>query len=218
MLAAGASRRLGRAKQLVAIGGVPLVRRQCLCALRADVGPVVVILGSGIERDRAAVADLRIDVRFNAEWAEGVAATLRCAVRAAQERQAALLILPCDQYRIITGDLLELADRWRLAPSTAHVSRWCAYTGPPAILPVEYHPQVLELHGDTGARRLLYGDRHCYPVEIDNPRAVFDVDTPADVTAAEAWMAAGGCTQVEGERCANTMGIGVRLGNGLRMA
>jgi CTP:molybdopterin cytidylyltransferase MocA len=191
ILAAGASRRLGRAKQMVTIGGVPLLRRQCLCAFGADVGPVVVILGSGIDRHRAAIADLPVDVRINDEWTEGLASSLRCAARVGQERHAALLILPCDQYRIVPGDLRALADGWRLAPLTPHASRWDDYAGPPAILPVEYHQQLLELRGDVGARVLLRNP-HRYPVEVVNPRAAFDLDTPADVTAAEAWMTASG--------------------------
>src|SRR5258708_35726162 len=52
ILAAGASRRLGRAKQLVSIGGEPLLRRQGRCALRARGGRVVVILGCDAGRHR----------------------------------------------------------------------------------------------------------------------------------------------------------------------
>jgi CTP:molybdopterin cytidylyltransferase MocA len=99
VVAAGASRRLGRAKQLVPVGGEPLLRRQCRCALSARVGEVVAILGCDEAQHRKVIVDLPVDVRVNDKWAEGLAATLRSAVRAAKERQAALLVLPCDQYR-----------------------------------------------------------------------------------------------------------------------
>src|SRR4051812_11213709 len=88
VLAAGASRRLGMPKQLVLIDGMPLVRRQCLVALAAGVGPVAVIVGSHGYEVAAAVADLPIDVCWNHEWREGMAASLRRAVNAARVSRA----------------------------------------------------------------------------------------------------------------------------------
>jgi CTP:molybdopterin cytidylyltransferase MocA len=187
VLAAGASRRLGRAKQLVPIAGEPLLRRQCACALTAQVGPVMVILGCNADQHKAVIADLPVEVHLNDEWAEGMAATLRCAIRAATARGAALFVLPCDQYRILPSDLRMLYDRWCLAPSTACLSRWHDYAGPPAILPIDYHGHVLELRGDVGARSILYDARHPPPYEMVNPRARFDLDSPEDVTIADAW-------------------------------
>jgi CTP:molybdopterin cytidylyltransferase MocA len=189
VLAAGASRRLGRAKQLVPIRGEPLLRRQCQCALTARVGEVVAILGCDEAQHREVIVDLPIDVRVNDEWKEGMAATLRSAVRAAKERQAALLVLPCDQYRIIPDDLCTLYNHWRWAPSIACVSRWGHYAGPPAILPIHYYDHVLRLRGDIGARSLLYDlDRPC-PDEIPNPRAAFDLDSPEEMRIAKEWTA-----------------------------
>jgi len=187
VLAAGASRRLGCAKQLVPIGGEPLLRRQCRCALAARIGEVVAILGCDDAQHRDVIVDLPVEVRVNNEWREGLAATLRCAVRAAKERRAALLVLPCDQYRIIPDDLRTLYEHWRWAPSMACVSRWGRYAGPPAILPFDYYDDVLRLRGDVGARSLLHDIRRPRPEEIPNPRATFDLDVPEEMTIAEAW-------------------------------
>src|SRR6266404_2720634 len=189
VLAAGASRRLGRAKQLVAIGGEPFLRRQWQCALCARVGGVVAILGCDEAQHRAVITDLPVDVRVNDEWEEGLAATLRSAVRAAKERQAALLVLPCDQYRIIPDDLRTLYKHWRWTPNIACVSRWGRYAGPPAILPIHYYDQVLGLRGDIGARSLLYDRHRPRPDEIPNPRAAFDLDSPEEMRIANEWTA-----------------------------
>jgi molybdenum cofactor cytidylyltransferase len=114
ILAAGASRRLGSAKQLVSIGGETLLRRQCRCALEAGVGPVLLVLGRDSDQHKRVVADLPIDVRVNDAWQEGIAATLRLAASVAIIRRVALLVLPCDQYRITPSDLRTLRDTWRL--------------------------------------------------------------------------------------------------------
>jgi CTP:molybdopterin cytidylyltransferase MocA len=189
VLAAGASRRLGRAKQLVPIGGEPLLRRQCRCALSARVGMVMAILGCDEARHREVIADLPVAVRVNHEWEEGLAATLRSAVRAAKQRQSALLVLPCDQYRIVPVDLRTLYEHWRWAPSIACVSRWGDYAGPPAILPIHYYDDVLRLRDDIGARSLLYDHHRPCPDEIPNPRVVFDLDSPEEIRIANEWTA-----------------------------
>jgi CTP:molybdopterin cytidylyltransferase MocA len=189
VLAAGASRRLGRAKQLVPIGGEPLLRRQCRCALSARVGQVVAILGCDEAQHREVIVDLPVDVRVNDEWEEGLAATLRSAVRAAMKRQSALLVLPCDQYRIIPADLRTLYEHWRWAPCIACVSRWGRYAGPPAILPIHCYDHVLRLRGDVGARSLLYDLHRPCPDEIPNPRAAFDLDSPEEMRIAKEWTA-----------------------------
>ena len=189
ILAAGASRRLGSAKQLVSIGGETLLRRQCRCALDADVGPVLVVLGHDADRHKRLVADLPLDVRVNDEWQEGIAATLRLAVGVAIIRRAALLVLPCDQYRIAPNDLRTLRDTWRLTPTVACVSRWGDCAGSPAILPIAYHEEALSLRGDTGARALLYAQGRSRPAEVVNPRAPYDLDSPRDLTIAQAHSA-----------------------------
>jgi CTP:molybdopterin cytidylyltransferase MocA len=189
VLAAGASRRLGRAKQLVPIGGEPLLRRQCRCALSARVGDVVAILGCDEAQHREVIGDLPVDVRVNDEWEEGLAATLRSAVRAAKERQSALLVVLCDQYRITPDDLRTLYDHWRWTPSIACVSRWGRYAGPPAIVPIHYYDHVLRLRGDVGARSLLYDLHRPHPDEIPNPRATFDLDSPEEMRIANEWTA-----------------------------
>jgi len=186
VLAAGASRRLGRPKQLLRVAGEPQLRRQCRCALDAAVGDVVVILGSNADQHRRVISDLPVDVCVNEEWTEGLAATLRRAIGAAQQRRAALLVLPCDQYRIVPEDLRALSERWRLVPAKACVSRAGCYAGPPAILPIEYHHDVLRLRGDVGARSILFASERP-PAELVNPRAAFDLDSPEDATIAESW-------------------------------
>jgi CTP:molybdopterin cytidylyltransferase MocA len=131
------------------------------------------------------IADLPVEVRMNDEWQEGIAATLRHAVGVAMVERAATLVLPCDQYRITPDDLRTLHDTWRLTPSAACVSRWHDYAGPPAILPIECYAEVLGLRGDMGARALLYNPQRPRPLEVPNPRATYDLDSPQDMTIAQ---------------------------------
>src|SRR5690349_12404524 len=110
ILAAGASRRLGRAKQLVHLEGEPLIHRQCRIAVESKCGEVVVILGASADECAHAVADLPVTTRFNREWEEGMAASIREATRAAIEASAdGLMIVQVDQYAVTPADLAQLA-------------------------------------------------------------------------------------------------------------
>src|SRR3954463_11023566 len=98
ILAAGASRRLGRPKQLVEFNGEALVRRQCRIAIEAAIGPVVVVLGCHHDQVAAVVSDLRLQLVINDEWEEGLAASVRAATRAGiAASAAAVLLYHCDQ-------------------------------------------------------------------------------------------------------------------------
>jgi molybdenum cofactor cytidylyltransferase len=184
VLAAGASRRLGTAKQLVAVDGIPLVRRQCLVALAARLGQVAIVVGSRAPEVTAVVADLPVDICMNPDWQEGMAASLRCAVLAAEQHEAdALLVLPCDQYRITSDDISRLRDAWRQAGGAPCLSRAGAHLGPPAMIPADCYAGVLGLRGDVGARAVLCDRRRQTLLEVENPHAIFDLDHPYDLNA-----------------------------------
>jgi CTP:molybdopterin cytidylyltransferase MocA len=180
ILAAGASRRLGRAKQLVEVEGEPLVRRQCKTAIAADIGPVALILGCHHGRIAPLVSDLAVEIFVNEEWEEGMAASVRAATRAAMAAGAAgLLLYHCDHYAVTAEDLIRLHQAWTSAASTAHLSRDGRHLGPPAILPSRLFPAMLKLAGDMGPRALLAGDGDVR--EVISPSASLDLDRPDDL-------------------------------------
>src|SRR5687768_13394290 len=159
VLAAGASRRLGRPKQLVELGSVPLVRRVCRTAVAAAIGPVAVVLGCRREQIAAVVCDLPLKVLVNDAWEEGMASSVRTATLAALDlKVAALLLLHADQYAVTSDDLVHLRSAWRASPGSACLSRDGEHLGPPAILPTTLFERMLTLAGDLGPRAILRGD------------------------------------------------------------
>jgi molybdenum cofactor cytidylyltransferase len=181
VLVAGASRRLGTSKQLLRIDGEPVLRRQCRVALAADVGAVVAVVGCQAVQCAEVIADLRVGVCVNTEWSEGMASSLRVAATAALERDTdGLLLLPCDQYRMTPLDPRALHAVWQQAGG-ACVSRYLDQTRPPAIIPADCYGRVRVLRGDTGARPILFDPQRARPLEVDSPRAAFDLDRPSDL-------------------------------------
>jgi molybdenum cofactor cytidylyltransferase len=180
ILAAGASHRLGQPKQLVRIGDEPLLRRQCRIAIEAHVGPVTTILGCQADACLAALNDLSVSVRTNEQWAEGLASSIREAVRAAVEINAAgVLILHCDHYRVSAGDLQSIHAAWtKSGASTVCRARHEDYAGPPVIFPASCFSKLLVLQGDEGARRVISAFDANLVIDVAMRNAVYDLDLP----------------------------------------
>jgi molybdenum cofactor cytidylyltransferase len=183
ILAAGASRRLGRPKQLVMVSGETLLGRTVRLAREAGADPVIVVLGAHVA-EIAASADLgRASVIVNAQWEQGIASTIHVGIEMAWEmRSQAAMLLVCDQPRLTAAHLRELTQAYAEAGvGTIVASRYAGTTGIPAIFPAEYFERLLALAGDEGARRILREDEaredESRVIAIDFEGGEVDVDS-----------------------------------------
>jgi molybdenum cofactor cytidylyltransferase len=184
LLAAGGSRRLGHAKQLVRYRTRPLLAHACAAARGAlPASPLIVVLGAEALRLRLLLRRAHCGARVvvNSRWREGMATSLRAGLVAVPSTAKAALILLVDQPRVGTAALGRLVSAWRLRPGSAAAARYGGRVGVPAVLPRKDWRALKELRGDQGARALLRGARRLTLVDI--PEAAFDVDTPADALA-----------------------------------
>jgi CTP:molybdopterin cytidylyltransferase MocA len=182
LLAAGASRRLGRPKQLVRHRGRPLLMLAAKAARRTlPRSPLVVVLGAEPARLRLVLARARWRARavVNARWREGMATSLRAGLAALGRRVQAALVLTVDQPAVDAAALARLVRAWRRKPGIPAAARYEGRPGVPAVLPRRYWRAVKSLRGDEGARALLRGNAAI--TLVDMPEAALDVDTPADL-------------------------------------
>jgi len=82
ILAAGASVRMGSPKQLLPVGGRPLVVRAAEAALASEAWPVIVVLGANEEQISPALARLPVLTIENSAWSEGMASSIRAGITA----------------------------------------------------------------------------------------------------------------------------------------
>lgn len=178
VLAAGASRRLGRPKALLVHEGESLLRRVARLATGTQALDVVVVVGAEASLARE-IEGLPARIVACAGWDEGMAASLRAGVAALDRRCAGALVLLCDQPALDAAHLDRLLAAWRAQPLHAVASSYAGIHGVPAILPRAWFAELAALRGDAGARELLRA--RAGVSAIANPALARDLDTPADL-------------------------------------
>jgi molybdenum cofactor cytidylyltransferase len=177
VLAAGASVRLGEPKQLVRLASETLLQRAIRTAHAARCSPVVVVLGADAKQIQT-LTDLSGEVvAINDSWSEGMASSIRVGIQTLESvanQAGGVVLMTCDQPSVTAEHLLAL-----MATGETTASHYAGRNGVPAYLPSTAFAQLLELHGDAGARDLL---REAAAVEL--PGGELDVDTAEDLNQA----------------------------------
>lgn len=188
ILAAGASRRLGRPKQLVLSRGETLLEHTVKAAIEAGFGPVRVVLGAAWEESKKAIQDLPVEIRLNGGWKEGMASSIRLGLDALPPDAEAVLLLACDQPALDAKLLRSLLDAHRRDAEAVVACTYGDTRGIPALFPRRCLPDLLALRGDRGAKALLQGpDVRLEPF----PGGELDIDTPEDLARIDGRPGAG---------------------------
>lgn len=184
VLAAGGSRRLGRAKQLLTREGETLVHRAVRLASATQPIRLLLVTGAYAGQVCDAVAGLRVETLFNAGWQEGLAASLRVAAAALDPSEAPCLILACDQPAMDQVHLQRLLEGAASASSRCSATSHDGVPGIPAVVTASLLQEARSVEGDRGLRAAL----RRLPAEsihlLQAPELRFDLDTPADVEKA----------------------------------
>jgi molybdenum cofactor cytidylyltransferase len=179
VLAAGTASRFGATKQLVEVGGKPLVRHPIDALRAAGVGEVIVIVGHDEEAVRRAIPE-DVTVVSNRSFREGQASSLAAALHQVADASEAAVVLLADQPGVSADDVRTLIEGFRDTRARIVRLRYRAAPGP-ALLSREVYGQAGHLHGDAGARVLMASHPEwVHEVTIDRD-APPDIDVPSDL-------------------------------------
>ena len=186
VLAAGRSTRMGATNKLVAdVNGTPMVRRVVEAALASRAAPVLVVTGHMAAGVSSALAGLDVTLVANPDYATGLASSLKAGIGA--------LPPSCDGALIMLGDMPLIAPEHldsliaAFIPDAIVVPMHEGGQGNPVLWPSKFFPELLQLDGDAGAKRLIAA--HAEGVrEVDlGTDAIFaDIDTPGALAALRA--------------------------------
>ena len=180
LLAAGMSTRMGANKLLLEIDGEAVVRRAAERALAAGLAPLLVVVGHEAERVRAALAGLPCRFSLNADYASGIASSVRAGVGALPGEVAAAAIVLADMPFVTTAMLAALIERYRATAAPLVVSAYEGVNAPPMLYDRSLFGELATIPAGTPARQVVR--RHLESAEILAwpAAALADLDVPED--------------------------------------
>lgn len=181
ILAAGESKRMGRTKQLLDVGGKPLLQLILDGILQTDVDEIILVLGHEAERIWEKIDTSRVKVVVNRDYSKGMITSIRRGVQALDERSEAFFIVLGDQPGIEPGvyDLLIREFRNRFPQKTIFLPAYKGRRGHPALFSVKHRREALRIEGDRGFREVLERfPQEVSQVEMESESIVHDLDTP----------------------------------------
>ena len=193
ILAAGASSRLGRPKQLLDLGGEPALRHVIRTALDSRLTEIVVVLGNEAEIVKEVVGEFGQRTAINPRFAEGQSTSLGVGIEAAHADADAAMLLLGDQPLLQAETVNLVLAAYSASNAPIVQARRNGQPGHPVIIRSELFPELLTLTGDEGARSVIrrYADRIHY-IEVPNVDEALDLDTEADFKRVQdAWARRG---------------------------
>ena len=198
MLAAGAARRFGRAKQLERWpdpNSPTLVERATWLAAECGAVQVLVVTGNRAEEVAALFSPpnilsypVTITTVHNPRWQEGQGFSVATAVKALPPACEAALFFLADQPRLKLASAQALVQAFEQSQTGREklilFPTYQGRRGNPVLFGRHYFPLLAALEGDTGGRTII----KAYPeavqeIALDDPTILEDVDTPEDLAA-----------------------------------
>ena len=178
VLAAGASSRLGRPKQLLPFGDGVLLDAVLATARRCGFDQLVLTLGGASDEVRRTVDTTGFDVVENDEYATGCSSSIAAAIPALHPGTDVVVLLLGDQPGV-RAETVRLLLEGR-GESAMGVCRYDDGIGHPFAFDRSMLPMLAGLHGDKAVWKLLE-QRAADVAEVPVPGPIpGDVDTEAD--------------------------------------
>lgn len=181
VLAAGASSRMGKAKQLLELNGQPLVSRMCSLAKVAGFDAVLVVTGARHKRIEDAIPPFAYTT-FNPGWASGMGGSVYSGLSWAVKRFPLLShagFILTDQPFLSSSLLQRLLNTIKDSNAPGAAAFYKGGLGVPAVFSATLFPELLALKGEKGAKAVLQKYRNAL-LAIPFPKGDFDLDVPED--------------------------------------
>ena len=177
ILAAGQSKRMGRAQQLLPFRGKPLIFHIVRTALASRLDEVIVVLGHGAEEIGRTIDFGDAQVVMNNDYQAGQSTSLQTGISAISDRSEAALFILGDQPLLNTGVINRLIEEFERERIGFLVPTFQGKRGNPVLVDRLFFPNLESLTGDQGARALFqaYSDQvkdfdvgdGCIHIDID---------------------------------------------------
>ena len=179
VLAAGQSRRMGRPKLELPVGGAPMARRVVETMLSAPFDGVRVVTAPGAALDLP--DDPRLEIVENPRADEGIASSIRCGLARLREATEVVAIALGDMPLVAKETVIELLKAYDETRRPIVFPEYRGRQGHPVLWDRSFFGELRNLEGDRGAKALLERNRRlALAVPVVDPGVCLDIDTPDD--------------------------------------
>jgi molybdenum cofactor cytidylyltransferase len=184
VLAAGTSTRMGRAKQLLPLGGTTVLAQTLDKVRSARVAEIILVLGASAEAIRQQLPPSLLDglkVVVNQAYGKGMASSLHEGLAALDQRSDAALIILGDQPFIRPQTLGQIVDGYRRSRAKIVIPSYQGNRGNPVLLDRSVFSEVMALEGDVGCRAIFGSHLEAIlKVEVEDKGVLLDIDDQDD--------------------------------------
>ncbi len=184
VLAAGHSRRMGSAKALITLDGVPFVERVVRALLDGGCFPVIVVAGVGADHEAAAALaeSLGASVVVNEDPRSEQLDSLRLAMGSVPAGAAGVIVSPVD-VPLVSASLVDaLIAAFEASGTTLVLPGREGRHGHPVLFSRALFDELLRGNLPGGARDVVHAHlNEAVVVEIQEEMTLKDVDTPEDL-------------------------------------
>jgi molybdenum cofactor cytidylyltransferase len=194
ILAAGMSVRLGRPKQVLPLGGQPIVAHVGRRAADSKAARVMAVIGGARDETMAALEDIVDELIINDAYSDGQGTSIAAAIRHLEGTShllgscEAVIFLLGDQPGIEPPVIDAVIDAWQQGGRIV-MAKYTDRPGHPVLFDSAYWHELARLEGDQGGRTVidLHRDDVVYvPIAAESP---LDVDHESDWRVLQEWWA-----------------------------
>src|SRR6266481_8038651 len=174
VLAAGGSARFGRSKQFALFQGDTFIKRIVAAAIEAGCAPVVVVTGEDSAQIKSELARFTVSIAMNPDWQKGLGSSIIVGIRHAMNQDPdldAVVLLACDQPFVTAAVLTQMIQLRLTGGNPIVASAYAGTLGIPALFDRSCFPDLLQLKGDSGAKRIILERRQHDVASVDFPAA-----------------------------------------------
>ncbi len=180
LLAAGASRRMGQAKQLLSWGTQTLVEHQLQTLLKTG-QPVMVVLGHLSDRMETTLERFPVLALTNRDWKQGMGTSIAFGIQELDKRfpkAAGALISQLDQPLLTEEHFHKMLSMFHPGLKEIIVSRSeTGWEGVPVLFDRHYFKALGDLRGEEGARK-IFRQHPRFVRSMESGDLLEDMDTP----------------------------------------
>ena len=179
ILAAGASSRFGRVKQLSPWGGKTLVEAVIHTACQAGLSPIIVVGGNHFKELHNVIQHEAVKIVLNEKWESGLSFSIQAGLNALKAETEGAIFLMADQPQISVNLLKALVDQSYSDAKPIIGPIIDGKRSSPMYFERSTFSELMRLEGDQGGRELI-GQFPVTLIDWFDQKMAVDIDLPED--------------------------------------